>query len=687
MNIIWIVSLVISLTAALLATLIRQWSRDRMRLFQRYNTPLEVARIRQYLHEGTIRTRIAALAEAVPLLVHISLFLFLAGLGDFLWNSYKTVGKSTLFSIVLCAALYIIITFAPIMNPQSSYRTPCSPLVWYVTRKLQLGSSMAEGQMQLAMKNDDARKHRDAEAIRWLVNSLTSNEQDLESLALRIPGSFDTMWGVQVWRDALRGEAVKLHRDIRYLFESCGDRGSFISDNDWRVRSRACTGAMGVFVFFMDADIAMIRNLGELLSNIGGYGGTREMAELSSNQSFAIYWTCLSLLSIQKSLDSPQWGAHTPRQKFVTFKEKGGSDIHENEMALRNARTMDAQFAAACGHVGRLRDIRKDLYNQEQEDQLEEKIKEILSEYKPELEPIVDQVTRLEDIGMDESLSELQHQIDKLTHSLIRKLPGVEFDDDDDITAPITVEQVLDLLVNPVRPQFIRFSRLLRGLCGINKKWRDKLPQDIDKALQSIEDMPLSLSQRRFMERQLWRVLDLYNGSFGFTLELYFLSIGKLLSTFSRESPRGFHHTVFVKTFKVITSGWKTTRYSPGTRQIIFHIIIDIAFQGCGTFSGVAYPNYITNELLDLLSQVIGGAADKYTEDARREIHEEYLTPSTMVDPQFLPRARAIFGPPGPAPAPVPGPTQGPDPGPAPGPSHGPEPAPAPGPALAPVHP
>ena len=658
-NIIWIISLVSSLTAALLATLIRQWSRDRMRLFQRYSKPLEVARIRQYLHEGTMRTYIAALAEVVPGLVHVSLFLFLAGLADFLFNTYNTVGRSILFSIVLCAALYIAFTVAPVIIPQSSYRTPCSPLVWYVARKLRtkssrgrfgftlvLGSTMAEGRLQLAMKNNNTRRQRDAEAIRWLVNSLTSNEQDVEALALRIPGSFDTMWGVGVWRDELIKEEAKLYKDIRQLFETCSDRGSFKSDDEWHVRSRACTETIAVFVFFMDADITMIRNLGELLSDIGGYRGNRGVVEMRSNQSFAIHWTCLSLLSIREMLNFPQWDAIIPLKNLVAFHRQDGLGL--TETALRNARTIDEQFAAACRHVERLRHVREefDLDIPGDEDRTRHRITEILRQNESELLPILDQVESMEELRMDESLFEAQQQIHKVTHNLIRELPGVVFDDDD-ITGPTTVGQVLDFLSNPVRPQFIYFSRLLRGLCGVNKKWSNQELREIDRVMQSIETIPSSLSQSRLMERQLWRLHDLYSGSFGFTLELYFLSIGKLLSTFSKSAQlRGIHQIVFVKTFKAITSNWRAFTYSIGTRQIIIHIVIDIALRGRGIFSDIRYPEYITSELLDLLGWMITGQADAYIEDARREIHAENLIPSIMVDSQFLPKARAILGSP-----------------------------------------
>ena len=143
-NIIWIISLMFSLTAALLATLIRQRARDHMSIFQRYIDPLMVARIRHYLFEDSGDKYIPVLAEVVPGLVHISLLLFFAWLADFLLNIYTTVGRSTLFAIAICPTLYIIITVAPVIDPQSSYRTPYSSLVWYIARilKIQPGGGM-----------------------------------------------------------------------------------------------------------------------------------------------------------------------------------------------------------------------------------------------------------------------------------------------------------------------------------------------------------------------------------------------------------------------------------------------------------------------------------------------------------------------------------------------------------------
>ncbi|KAI0292890.1 hypothetical protein BC826DRAFT_911210, partial [Russula brevipes] len=82
-NVYWFMSLVFSLSAALLAILVQQWVRDYMHVFQRYSDPLKSARLRQYLHEGCEKWYMPAVASAVPGLLHLSLFLFFLGLGDF----------------------------------------------------------------------------------------------------------------------------------------------------------------------------------------------------------------------------------------------------------------------------------------------------------------------------------------------------------------------------------------------------------------------------------------------------------------------------------------------------------------------------------------------------------------------------------------------------------------------------
>ena len=127
-NIYWLISLVCSLSAALLATLVQQWARAYMRIFQQSRNPLKAARIRLFLFEGA--KRLPSVAEFVPGLIHISLIHFLWGLGDIILHIDKTVFITTVVPVLVCVCLYFYCVFAPIWNHQSPYWTPFSPNIW-----------------------------------------------------------------------------------------------------------------------------------------------------------------------------------------------------------------------------------------------------------------------------------------------------------------------------------------------------------------------------------------------------------------------------------------------------------------------------------------------------------------------------------------------------------------------------
>jgi hypothetical protein len=213
-NVFWFMSLVFSLLAALLAILVQQWVRDYMHVFQRYGDPLKSSRLRQYLFEGCEGWYMPMVAEAVPGFLHISLFLFFGGLGDSLLNINTTVGLSTIVPIGISGLLYIFTIFAPIIYPQSPYHNSFSGIFWYLFQKSRgrrfrdrgsdgelkpVSANMAQGQMQLAMEETVARKGRDVRAIRWLIDNLTE-DAEMEKFLPAIPGSFNTDWGMDVWK-------------------------------------------------------------------------------------------------------------------------------------------------------------------------------------------------------------------------------------------------------------------------------------------------------------------------------------------------------------------------------------------------------------------------------------------------------------------------------------------------------
>ena len=129
-NALWFLCLVISITCALLATLQQQWARRYLKVTQSRYSPHKRARIRAFFAEGIEKCLLPWVVETLPTLLHISLFLFFAGLVVFLWNVNLTIFKLVLSWVAICTALYGCITVMPIIRYDSPYYTSLSSLLW-----------------------------------------------------------------------------------------------------------------------------------------------------------------------------------------------------------------------------------------------------------------------------------------------------------------------------------------------------------------------------------------------------------------------------------------------------------------------------------------------------------------------------------------------------------------------------
>jgi hypothetical protein len=130
-NTLWSLSLVISLTCALLATLLQQWARRYLRITQECNDPQKRARIRELMLQGLKRLiRLRWMVELLPTLLHISVFLFLVGFVVYLSTFNHFVAKMVGACAGASALLYLYVSFAPIISPDSPYYTPLTWLIW-----------------------------------------------------------------------------------------------------------------------------------------------------------------------------------------------------------------------------------------------------------------------------------------------------------------------------------------------------------------------------------------------------------------------------------------------------------------------------------------------------------------------------------------------------------------------------
>lgn len=132
-NILWSLSLVISLTCALLATLLQQWARRYLRITQKRNDPQERAQIRQLMRQALKKGfRLRWMVELLPALLHVSVFLFLVGFVAYLSTFNHSVARLAGAGAIASLVLYVYISLAPIRSRDSPYYTPLTTLVWII---------------------------------------------------------------------------------------------------------------------------------------------------------------------------------------------------------------------------------------------------------------------------------------------------------------------------------------------------------------------------------------------------------------------------------------------------------------------------------------------------------------------------------------------------------------------------
>ena len=93
-------------------------------------SPHKRAHIRAFFAEGIDRLHLPWAVDTLPLLLHLSLFLFFAGLLVFLFNIHYTVFSFVVWWVGLCVAAYLGVTFMPMFRHDSPYYTPLSSLFW-----------------------------------------------------------------------------------------------------------------------------------------------------------------------------------------------------------------------------------------------------------------------------------------------------------------------------------------------------------------------------------------------------------------------------------------------------------------------------------------------------------------------------------------------------------------------------
>ena len=137
-TVIWSLSLALSLSSALNATLFQQWSRRYLEIARHRVTPHKRARTRAYMFHGIASFKMSRAVKAMPLLLHLSIFLFFLGLIDYLWQSNSIVGYWTVALMLALSLAYLVIRALPSLYLNCPYSTPASELSWRLSQYLLL---------------------------------------------------------------------------------------------------------------------------------------------------------------------------------------------------------------------------------------------------------------------------------------------------------------------------------------------------------------------------------------------------------------------------------------------------------------------------------------------------------------------------------------------------------------------
>ena len=135
-NALWFMSLVISITCALLATLLQGWARRYLKVTQTRSSLHKRARIRSFFAQGVQRSHLSMIVEVLPTLIHIAVYLFFSGLAVLLWNVNLTIFTLVLSWISVCTALYGCITLIPMFRHNSPYYSPLTEFARPVIKAL-----------------------------------------------------------------------------------------------------------------------------------------------------------------------------------------------------------------------------------------------------------------------------------------------------------------------------------------------------------------------------------------------------------------------------------------------------------------------------------------------------------------------------------------------------------------------
>lgn len=154
-NMLWYLSLLLSLATVLIGILCLQWLREHRR--DPNSGPEDVFAIRALRIQSLNQWHVPAIVGALPMLLLGALSLFFAGLGVLLWSLNNTVAIAASTAIGAIVFLFLLTTALPALFARCAFRSPQAWLLYYAWSSL----SMHTGRLRMELsKLQDVRGKR-----------------------------------------------------------------------------------------------------------------------------------------------------------------------------------------------------------------------------------------------------------------------------------------------------------------------------------------------------------------------------------------------------------------------------------------------------------------------------------------------------------------------------------------------
>ncbi|KAJ3484308.1 hypothetical protein NLI96_g5718 [Meripilus lineatus] len=121
-NALWFAALGLSLVAASLGMLVKQWLREY--LANAYVSPRECCRVRLFRLKGLRSYKVQEIADVLPLLLQIALILFFVGLVIFVRSVHQTIGSIVIVIVGTWLVFLLVTTILPAFSASCPYKTP-----------------------------------------------------------------------------------------------------------------------------------------------------------------------------------------------------------------------------------------------------------------------------------------------------------------------------------------------------------------------------------------------------------------------------------------------------------------------------------------------------------------------------------------------------------------------------------